>query len=101
LSGQKNAYFANSPNTSHRPRCALASLRKATPRPAFDGEWRKAESKKDRGNGDCGRSGWCVYGVERAEKYKENEFFVPGARACQPHLRKPDFLGLAALKSCF
>jgi hypothetical protein len=38
LSGQKNAYFANSPNTSHRPRFALASLRKATPRPAFDGD---------------------------------------------------------------
>ena len=37
LSGKKNAYFANSPNTSHRPRCALASLRKATRRPAFDG----------------------------------------------------------------
>ena len=33
----KNAYFANSPNTSHRLRFALASLRKATPRPAFDG----------------------------------------------------------------
>ena len=34
----KNAYFANSPNTSHRLRFALASLRKATPRPAFDGD---------------------------------------------------------------
>ena len=34
----QNAYFANSSNTSHRPRFALASLRKATPRPAFDGE---------------------------------------------------------------
>jgi hypothetical protein len=33
----KNAYFANSLNTSHRLRFALASLRKATPRPASDG----------------------------------------------------------------
>ena len=33
----QNAYFANSPNTSHRLRFALASLRKATPLPAFDG----------------------------------------------------------------
>ena len=32
----KNAYFANSLNTSHRPRYALASLRKVAPRPAFD-----------------------------------------------------------------
>ena len=39
----KNAYFANSPNTSHRPRFALASIRKATPRPAFDGELRKTK----------------------------------------------------------
>ena len=39
----KNAYFANSPNTSHRPRCAPASIRKATPRPAFDGELRKTK----------------------------------------------------------
>ena len=34
----KNAYFANSPNTSHRLRFASASLRKATQRPAFDDE---------------------------------------------------------------
>ena len=33
----KNAYFANSLNTSHRLRFALASLRKVTLRPAFDG----------------------------------------------------------------
>ena len=33
----KNAYFANSSNTRHRLRFALASLRKATPRSAFDG----------------------------------------------------------------
>ena len=39
----KNAYFANSPNTSHRLRSALASLRKATPRPAFDGSCGKAK----------------------------------------------------------
>jgi hypothetical protein len=43
LSGQKNAYFANSLNTSHRRRFALASIRKATPRPAFDGGRRKAK----------------------------------------------------------
>ena len=38
----KNAYFANSPNTSHRLRFALASLRKVTSQPAFDDERRKA-----------------------------------------------------------
>ena len=42
----QNAYFANSPNTSHRPRSALASLRKATPRPAFDGDLRKARKQE-------------------------------------------------------
>ena len=43
MSGQKNAYFANSLNTSHRLRVAPASIRKAAPRPAFAGErnpWR-------------------------------------------------------------
>jgi len=40
----KNAYFANSLNTSHRLRFASASIRKAAPRPAFDGE----------------RNSWCV-----------------------------------------
>ena len=39
----KNAYFANSLNTSHRLRCALASIRKATPQPAFDGGQLKAK----------------------------------------------------------
>ena len=34
----QNAYFANSPNTSHRLRYAPASLRKATPRPSPDSE---------------------------------------------------------------
>ena len=48
MSGQKNAYFANSPNTSHRPRCALASLRKATQRSAFDGDLRKAKRQERR-----------------------------------------------------
>ena len=43
----KNAYFANSHNTSHRPRCALASLRKATPRPAFDAGGERQKSRKD------------------------------------------------------
>ena len=42
----KNAYFANSPNTSHRLHFAAASLRKATPRPAFDHEQRKAVNTK-------------------------------------------------------
>ena len=37
----KNAYFANSSNTSHRPRFALANLRKATTQPAFDHVRRK------------------------------------------------------------
>jgi hypothetical protein len=41
----KNAYFANSLNTSHRPRIALASLRKATPRPASDRGQRKAKRR--------------------------------------------------------
>jgi hypothetical protein len=43
LSGQKNAYFANSLNTIHRHRSALASLWKATPRPASEGGQRKAD----------------------------------------------------------
>ena len=38
----KNAYFANSSNTSHRLRFALASLRKVTSQPAFDDGRRKA-----------------------------------------------------------
>ena len=38
---QKNAYFANSLNTSHRLRFALASIRKATPRPTL---WYLAEA---------------------------------------------------------
>ena len=60
MSGQKNAYFANSLNTSHRPRFALASLRKATPRPAFDGERRKEdllEIARKFACGDCGDLG--------------------------------------------
>ena len=43
----KNAYFANSPNTSHRLRFALASLRKATSRPAFDDDRRKTEAVRN------------------------------------------------------
>ena len=39
----KNAYFANSPSTSHSLRSALASLGKATPRLAFDGSCGKAK----------------------------------------------------------
>ena len=49
MSAQKNAYFANSPNTSHRLRLAPASLRKATSRPAFDegqGERQKGRERK-------------------------------------------------------
>ena len=60
MSGQKNAYFANSLNTSHRPRFALASLRKAMPRPAFDGERRKEdllEIARKFACGDCGDLG--------------------------------------------
>ena len=45
MSGQKNVYFANSLNTSHRPRFALASIRKVTPRPAFDGGWDHSDSQ--------------------------------------------------------
>ena len=45
MSGQKNAYFANSLNTSHRHRFALASIRKVTPRPAFDRGQRKADRR--------------------------------------------------------
>ena len=42
----ENAYFANSLNTSHRLRAAPASIRKATQRPASDGErWINARSK--------------------------------------------------------
>ena len=68
LSGQKNAYFANSPNTIHRPRCALASLRKATPRPAFDGELRKAIKAKNSGSCEKGSVvlGWSVQRVVSA-----------------------------------
>ena len=45
----KNAYFANSLSTSHRPRFALASIRKATPRPTL---WYLAEAafaRRERG----------------------------------------------------
>ena len=52
----KNAYFANSPNTSHRLRFAAASLRKATPRPAFDDERRKAEAQERREKQTAGKS---------------------------------------------
>ena len=68
MSGQKNAYFANSPNTSHRPRFALASIRKATPRPAFDGELRKAIKAKNSGSCEKGSVvlGWSVQRVVSA-----------------------------------
>ena len=68
MPGQKNAYFANSPNTIHRPRCALASLRKATPRPAFDGELRKAIKAKNSGSCEKGSVvlGWSVQRVVSA-----------------------------------
>ena len=64
----QNAYFANSPNTSHRPRFALASLRKATPRPAFDGELRKAIKAKNSGSCEKGSVvlGWSVQRVVSA-----------------------------------
>ncbi|WP_374281959.1 hypothetical protein [Desulfovibrio sp.] len=58
MSGQKNAYFANSPNTSHRLRFAAASLRKATPRPAFDAGRQKAETPA---------ASWAVRAVEKAK----------------------------------
>ena len=97
----KNAYFANSPNTSHRLRSAAASLRKATPRPASDdgrlGE--KAGSCLELQGMVVSGEVWLVWGS--LGKYKESLFLVSGARACQPHLRKPDFFGLTALKSCF
>ncbi|WP_374283683.1 hypothetical protein, partial [Desulfovibrio sp.] len=53
-----NAYFANSSNTSHRLRFAAASLRKATPRPAFDDERRKAEAQ-EKGEEQRKVGVWC------------------------------------------
>ena len=42
----------------------------------------------------------CLWGLSRIwgawEKHKVKSFFVPGARACQADLRKPDFFGLNA-----
>ena len=56
----QNAYFANSLNTSHRPRSAQASLRKATPRPAFNGE-RREKAKENKCSGKSERRGYGQY----------------------------------------
>ena len=56
----QNAYFANSLNTSHRPRSALASLRKVTPRSAFNGE-RREKAKENKCSGKSERRGYGQY----------------------------------------
>ncbi|WP_374283697.1 hypothetical protein, partial [Desulfovibrio sp.] len=89
----KNAYFANSSNTSHRLRFASASLRKATQRPAFDDEPRKAERQK-KGKRKGISNGQARFGGGEAGKDKEVLFFAPGeslsAAFTQTRLFRPE-----------
>ena len=103
----KNAYFANSSNTSHRLRFALASLRKVTSQPAFDDERRKAgkagkaeEERQTHKKGERSNEQARFCGGE-AGKDKEVLLFAPGqslsAAFTQTRLFRPECVSAGIL----